>query len=172
MSRIREPLDYAKAAVETMMRKFSGENLSPQGHFHYHQGVFLSGVFETYLLCDDERYLHYVKSWVDSVLDKDGNIKKYDEISLDDIQPGILLFPLHEMTGNEKYRKALDILMNRMEHYPKNREGGFWHKGIFANQMWLDGLYNCNRPISTNDLHGVGAFLLMCAQVQRSLKQS
>ena len=25
----------------------------------------------------------------------------------------------------------------------------------------------CNRPVSVNDLHGVGAFLLMCAQVQR-----
>jgi unsaturated rhamnogalacturonyl hydrolase len=27
----------------------------------------------------------------------------------------------------------------------------------------------CDRPVSTNDLHGMGAFLLMCAQMQRSL---
>ena len=27
----------------------------------------------------------------------------------------------------------------------------------------------CNRPVSTNDLHGVGAFLLMCTEMQRWL---
>ena len=29
----------------------------------------------------------------------------------------------------------------------------------------------CNRPVSTNDLHGVGAFLLMCAAVHKSLER-
>ena len=29
--------------------------------------------------------------------------------------------------------------------------------------------YYCERPISVNDLHGVGAFLIMCAQVQQTL---
>jgi unsaturated rhamnogalacturonyl hydrolase len=28
----------------------------------------------------------------------------------------------------------------------------------------------CNRPVCVNDLHGVGAFLLMCAHVQQSMK--
>ena len=27
----------------------------------------------------------------------------------------------------------------------------------------------CERPVSVNDLHGVGAFLLMCAQAERCL---
>ena len=29
----------------------------------------------------------------------------------------------------------------------------------------------CNRPVSTNDLHGAGAFLLMCAQAQQGNSQ-
>mgnify|MGYP003167250044 FL=1 len=55
MSEIREPLYYAKASVETMMRKFEAADLPPKGRFHYHQGVFLSGVYKTYEACKDER---------------------------------------------------------------------------------------------------------------------
>ena len=56
MSEVREPLFYAKASVETMMRKFKAEDLPPKGRFHYHQGVFLSGVYKTYEACENEDY--------------------------------------------------------------------------------------------------------------------
>ena len=44
-----QPLDYAKALIETIMRKYEAGALPPEGHFHYHQGVFLSGVYQNYL---------------------------------------------------------------------------------------------------------------------------
>lgn len=28
--------------------------------------------------------------------------------------------------------------------------------------------YYCQRPVSRNDLHGVGAFLLMCTELERA----
>ncbi len=34
-------LFYARAACDTMMRKFAAADLPPKGHFYYHQGVFL-----------------------------------------------------------------------------------------------------------------------------------
>lgn len=43
------PLKLAELACKTMMKKFNAEELPPKGHFHYHQGVFLSGVEQTYL---------------------------------------------------------------------------------------------------------------------------
>lgn len=141
MKKLKAPIDYGKAAIETMMRKYKGEDLPPKGHFHYHQGVFLSGVYENYLICGEESYYQYIKSWVDAVLDKEGTIIEADALSLDDIQPGILLFPLYERTGDPRYKKALDELIHRIEVYPVNQEGGYWHKGMFAHEMWLDGLY-------------------------------
>lgn len=39
------PLAYAQSACDTMMRRYAAADLPPKGHFHYHQGVFLSGVF-------------------------------------------------------------------------------------------------------------------------------
>lgn len=141
MSEIREPLYYAKASVETMMRKFAAADLPPKGRFHYHQGVFLSGVYKTYQACGDERYFQYMKDWVDSCVDETGHILQFNDGQLDDLQPGILLYPLLDRTGEEKYKKALDTLLAILKDFPRNEVGGFWHKVTCQEQMWLDGLY-------------------------------
>ncbi len=151
-----QPIDYAKAACETMMRRFAPEELPPKGHFHYHQGVFLSGVYKTYLFCREnesdgtdkgERYFRYVRGWVDSVIDENGVIREYDPGQLDDIQPGILLYPLLQRTAEARYQKALDTLLDHIWNFRRNEIGGFWHKNHLPNQMWLDGLYMAG-PIS------------------------
>ena len=142
-----KPVDYARAACDTMMRKFKAEDLPPKGHFHYHQGVFLSGVYQTYVLSHEEKYYQYMKDWVDYEVNDKGEIREYDKGQLDDIQPGILLFPLHKRTGEEKYKKALDTLLPIIRDFPRNEAGGFWHKEWYPNQMWLDGLYMAG-PIS------------------------
>lgn len=147
MNRIKEPVSYAKASVETMMRKFAAEDLPPKGHFHYHQGVFLSGVFQTYEECGEERYFQYVKDWVDSCVDENGEIHTFDKGQLDDIQPGILLYPLWERTGDVRYKKALDTLLPVIKDFPRTQEGGFWHKQWHPGEMWLDGLYMAG-PVS------------------------
>ncbi|MCM1044832.1 MAG: glycoside hydrolase family 88 protein [Candidatus Gastranaerophilales bacterium] len=146
------PMDYGVKSIETMMRKFKAEDLPPKGRFHYHQGVFLSGVYQVYKLYREEspeaeKYFDYVKAWVDSCVDEQGGIRKYDTGQLDDIQPGILLFPLYERTGDERYHKALEELMGVLREFPKIEEGGYYHKKHYPRQMWLDGLYMAG-PIS------------------------
>lgn len=140
MDNIKEPLFYAKTSCDTMMRKFDAPDLPPKGRFHYHQGVFLSGMYQTYLLSKDEKYFDYIKSWVDSLIDEEGHVE-FDHGQLDDMQPGILLYPLYDRTGDERYKKALDSILPVIMNFPRNEEGGFWHKDRYPNQMWLDGLY-------------------------------
>ncbi len=141
MNEIKEPIYYARASVDTMMRKFTARDLPPKGRFHYHQGVFLSGVYKTYEECGEEVYYQYVKDWVDSCLGADGIPRNYDKGQLDDLQPGILAFKLYEKTQDEKYKNLLDNLVSIIRDFPRNEEGGFWHKDRYPNQMWLDGLY-------------------------------
>ena len=142
-----KPVDYAKMACDTMMRKFKAEDLPPKGRFHYHQGVFLSGVQKTYDLCKDEKYYHYIKDWVDSIIDVKGEIHTFDPGQLDDIQPGILLFFLFGKTGERRYKIALNTLLPCIMNTKRNAEGGLWHKESCPDQMWLDGLYMAG-PIS------------------------
>ena len=85
----------------------------------------------------------YVDAWYDAIISEDGSICKYKKsnYSLDHICPGRTLFQLYEITGKEKYRKAMDLLYAQLRSQPRTREGGFWHKQIYPDQMWLDGLY-------------------------------
>ena len=50
---------------------------------------------------------------------------------------------LYDLTGKEKYRKAIDLVYSQIEQMPRTAEGNFWHKNIYPNQVWLDGLYMC-----------------------------
>jgi len=137
------PIELAEKFCQTMMRKFSAEKLPPEGHFHYHQGVFLSGMEQTFLSTQKREYSDYIKKWIDSLIDKDGNIEGYSVLTLDDKQPAILLFRLLEETGDERYEKALHFIRKSLDEWPCNEIGGFWHQNTerCQNQMWLDGLY-------------------------------
>lgn len=48
-------IDYAKTAGETIMNKYNAADLPPARSFHYHQGVFLSGMEQTYLNTKDRK---------------------------------------------------------------------------------------------------------------------
>lgn len=138
---MKRPIDYAKQSCDTMMRTYEAAKLPPVGHFHYHQGVFLSGMLHVYQLVKDRRYEAYIKDWVDSVIGRDGTIKGFEEGSLDDIQPGILLLYLYEKFGEVKYKTAIETLIGYINKWKTNARGGFWHKEHLPNEMWLDGLY-------------------------------
>lgn len=134
-------LSYAEAGCRTLMGKFEAEKLPPEGLFHYHQGVFLSGMEGVYFKTGNKEYGDYIKRYIDSLIDEDGNIINYVKERLDDLQPGILLFRLIEETNDPRYEKALHTIMGHIKEWPKNSVGGFWHKFIHPDQMWLDGLY-------------------------------
>lgn len=154
MKNTLRPLDYGTEAVEMMMQRFAAADLPPKGHFHYHQGVFLSGVDHIAQLCAPDRkrrYRQYLKDWVDSCMDAQGNFLNIEEGQIDDLQPGILLYPILEMEreagksdaeiAGSKYQRALDHLIGVYETYPRTADGGFWHRAWKEGQLWLDGLY-------------------------------
>ena len=87
--------------------------------------------------------IRYVDAWYDTIIDENGKIYKYKKsnYSLDHICPGRTLFGLYDLTGKEKYRRAMDTLYSQLKSQPRTAEGGFWHKQVYPNQMWLDGLY-------------------------------
>ncbi|MBR1888162.1 MAG: glycoside hydrolase family 88 protein [Bacteroidales bacterium] len=113
--------------------------------WNYTTGLELKAMLDVY--CHSERseesILSYVDAWYNSIIDSTGTIYKYKKsnYSLDHICPGRTLFGLYDITGKEKYRVAMDILYSQLLDQPRTPEGGFWHKAVYPNQMWLDGLY-------------------------------
>lgn len=134
-------IDYAKMMCDTLMEEYNAEDLPYfKGRFHYIQGVLLLGMLRTYELCGDERYIKYIKDWVDSTIEEDGTVKIREEL-LDDMMPAMLLFRLYEKYGEEKYKKVIISTAEELKNWKRNELGGFWHKYKTPNQMWLDGLF-------------------------------
>lgn len=87
--------------------------------------------------------MDYAISYVDSLVAPDGTIKGYKEAAynLDNLKSGTLLFNAYDLTGDERYLKAIHTLHNQLKGQPRTAEGGYWHKKIYPHQMWLDGLF-------------------------------
>jgi len=139
--KLNRPVDYAVMSCETMMRKYEADKLPPEEWFHYHQGVFLSGMYKTYELTKDERYMTYMKKYVDRYVNENGHVDGLHGLQMDDIQTGILLYPLIDRYPGPRYENALKQLIGMFDDYPRCKNGGYWHKDHFPWQMWLDGLY-------------------------------
>ncbi|MFV8270956.1 glycoside hydrolase family 88/105 protein [Flavobacterium sp. GT2N3] len=109
----------------------------------YVHGLVLHAFEELYKKNPDARYAAYAKGYTDLLIHNDGTIKTYemDKFNIDMIVSGRLLFNLYDTTKEEKYLKAMQLLRKQLEGQPRTSTGGFWHKKIYTNQMWLDGLY-------------------------------
>lgn len=109
----------------------------------YDWGVPLEGVIEVWRTTANGTYFSFVKEWMDKYVDKEGNILNYsaEEYNIDHIKNGKILLTLFKATGDKKYLNACNRLFAQMQSHPRTNEGGFWHKKVYPNQMWLDGLY-------------------------------
>ena len=111
--------------------------------WNYMDGCMIKAILELYHITKKEEYLTFADNFIDYFVSEDGSIKSYDpdEHNLDNVNAGKTLFDLYELTGKEKYRKAIDTVYSQLKTQPRTSTGNFWHKAIYPNQIWLDGLY-------------------------------
>jgi unsaturated rhamnogalacturonyl hydrolase len=111
--------------------------------WQYEHGLLVKALSEVDSVIGDSRYSQFVREWVDHFVTVNGHIHTYRaaEFNLDQINPGKLLFPLYRQTHDLRYAKAIKLLHDQLCRQPRTQSGGFWHKKIYPQQMWLDGLY-------------------------------
>lgn len=111
--------------------------------WNYIDGCMMTSLIELYKATNDEKYLDFVKKFVDYYVREDGTILGYEmeKYSTDDVSESRILFDLYKFTGEEKYNKAIEMCYQQILTHPRTKEGNFWHKKIYPNQVWLDGLY-------------------------------
>ncbi|GAA6769574.1 glycoside hydrolase family 88 protein [Flavobacterium sp. CGRL2] len=109
----------------------------------YVHALVLHSIEELYKKNPDPRYKAYVRGYVDELVQADGTINTYefDKYNIDLVLPGRLLFDVYESSKEDKYLKAMQLIRKQLTEQPRTQSGGFWHKQIYPNQMWLDGLY-------------------------------
>ncbi|MGN7888918.1 glycoside hydrolase family 88 protein [Dyadobacter sp. 22481] len=111
----------------------------------YEQGLMLKAIEKVWCRTGEGKYFEYIRKDIDQYVRPDGTIRTYraDEFNIDNIPPGRALLTLYQQSqpDKEKYKKAADLLWRQLEQQPRTKEGGYWHKKRYPNQMWLDGLF-------------------------------
>lgn len=112
-------------------------------NWNYTPGLEMRSFLDVYRSYGGEDIYNYVEAWYNAIVAEDGSIMNYsvDKYSTDLICPGKNLFYFYERTGNEKYRKAIELLKTQIDGHPRTSEGAFWHKLRYPHQVWLDGVY-------------------------------
>jgi len=113
------------------------------GNWGYEEGVLLDGMAAQWHTTANGDEFRYIKAAVDKYVMDDGSIKSYhaDAHSLDEIEMGRSVLLVYRVTQQAKYYKAAKYIYDQLALQPRTASGGYWHKQIYPNQMWLDGAY-------------------------------
>ena len=111
--------------------------------WNYIDGCMITGILELYEITGETRFLDFADRFLSGFVEEDGLIRTYDpeEYTLDNVNPAKNLFSMYDLTGKERYRKAIELVRSQLSTMPRTPEGNFWHKLIYPNQVWLDGIY-------------------------------
>jgi len=109
----------------------------------YEDGVRLDGLVAEWHNTAAPAIFNFIKSAVDPCIAADGSIVGYkpETHTLDNIEMGRAVLFLYRVTSQPKYALAAKFLHDQLDQQPRTASGGYWHKQIYPNQMWLDGAY-------------------------------
>ena len=111
--------------------------------WNYIDGCMMIALLNMHKITGQSRYYEFAENFLDYYVFEDGSLRgfKEEEYNLDNICEGRVLFDVYAQSHKEKYRKAIETLYGQILRQPRTHEGNFWHKAIYPNQVWLDGLY-------------------------------
>ena len=111
--------------------------------WNYIDGCMMTALLAMTDITGERVCADFAERVIDHFVQEDGSIATFDaeKHSLDDINEGRVLFRLYRETGKEKYRLAAETLRRALDSQPRTAEGSWWHKLIYPNQVWLDGIY-------------------------------
>ena len=112
-------------------------------HWNYIDGCMITALLAMNEITGEKKYFDFAESFIDYYVSDDGTILGYniETYNLDDLNEGRVLFELYRRTGKEKYRLAIEKQKAQLDSQPRTNTGNFWHKLIYPNQIWLDGIY-------------------------------
>ena len=128
----------------------------------YVMGIEMEGMLDTYLYykdkstfnaknafkgtestADHESIIEYLKEYPAKMIDEKGNITgyKYEDFNLDNVRTAKFILRMQNLFPSKGNELALKTLFKQLQNQPRTKEGVYWHKAIYANQVWLDGIF-------------------------------
>ena len=118
-------------------------DFSNKPKWSYVMGIEMESMLDTYLIYKNNDIINYLKEYPAKMIDEKGNITgyTYEDFNLDNVRTARFIYRYNQLYPAKNLDKALAMLFKQLEKQPRTKEGVWWHKAIYANQVWLDGIY-------------------------------
>ena len=166
LSKAEQPYqNYSEWLTHSEMHRIPHSYLldfSKKPKWSYVMGIEMEGMLDTYLYykdkstfnaknafkgtesaADHESIIDYLKEYPAKMIDEKGNITgyKYEDFNLDNVRTAKFILRMQNLFPNKGNEQALKTLFKQLQNQPRTKEGVYWHKAIYANQVWLDGIF-------------------------------
>ena len=119
-------------------------DFSTKPKWSYVMGIELEAMLDTYLQHGGNDIWDYCRQYTDKMIDQQGNITGYklEDYNLDNIRTGHFVARMYQIAPEKKNLIALQTMMRQLDKQPRTvADKVFWHKAIYAYQVWLDGIF-------------------------------
>ena len=119
-------------------------DFSKKPKWSYVMGIELEGMLDTYLTYGGEDIRKYCQEYTDTMINEKGDIRGYDilEYNLDNVRTGHFVTRMYNLYPEPKNKLAINTMMKQLQNQPRTiADKVFWHKAIYAYQVWLDGIF-------------------------------
>lgn len=118
-------------------------DFSDRPKWSYVMGIELEAMLDTYLAYGGDDILAYCRQYTDTMISPEGNIRGYKllDYNLDNVRTGHFVTRMYEVDPELKNLRAINTMMRQLSEQPRTNEGIYWHKAIYAYQVWLDGIF-------------------------------
>ena len=119
-------------------------DFSTQPKWSYVMGIELEGMLDTYLKYGGEDIKKYCQDYTNQMINEKGEILGYNilDYNLDNIRTGHFVTRMYNLYPEQKNLIAMQTMMKQLKDQPRTKvDKVFWHKAIYAYQVWLDGIF-------------------------------
>ena len=119
-------------------------DFSTSPKWSYVMGIELESMLDTYIKYGGEDIRKYCQEYTDTMINAQGDIRGYNilDYNLDNIRTGHFVTRMYQQWPEAKNLLAMKTMMKQLQDQPRTiADKVFWHKAIYAYQVWLDGIF-------------------------------
>lgn len=129
--------------TERFFQKYLRSYQPFKSYWNYEDGCVLLGCIRMFEATGAAVYAEFVLDYLSQRVNAEGVITNYltEQHNLDSFNSSKALFFAEHLTGDERFRKAIRWQAAQLPAHPRTPSGMIWHKGIYPQQVWIDGVY-------------------------------
>jgi len=133
-----------KSNPENPLWNSENKIFAKKNKWNYIDACMIKAVSGLYELSGNRELFDFAEKYISYFISDDNTIPtlNIEAYNLDNINGGKNLIYFYRKTGKKKYLDISTWLYeNQIRNQPRLECGNFWHKQIYPNQIWLDGIY-------------------------------